>query len=56
VIAVYSKNDMKQIITLQKRGGEHRFLFTAFKQVVHTLNHCLRGLSYVVTIWLPLVM
>jgi hypothetical protein len=46
VIVVYCKNDKKQIITL---GGwrEHRFC-SVLKQVVHTINHCLKGFSYVV--------
>jgi hypothetical protein len=48
VIAVYCKNDTKQIIALGERG---RF-FSMLKQVVHTIHQCLKGLSYMVTILL----
>jgi hypothetical protein len=52
VIAVEHKNDVKQIITLWWGGGCR---FCSFlKQVVRTVNHCLKGMSYLVAIWLPL--
>ena len=35
-------------------GGEECRFCSLLKQVVRTVNHCLKGLSYLVAIWLPL--
>jgi hypothetical protein len=48
VIAFERKNDVKQIVTLWKGGGGGNRFCSLLKQIVHTLNHCLKGLSYLV--------